>query len=86
MTLLLLQLLLHVDASSLPTELAGSLNYSHHAWIETCHRVAQEKVALYAHPSILILVGTSGFFGLGSALFWHPENPDPQLEGGSESR
>lgn len=42
-TVSLPQLLLHVEPTSLPKELGGSLNYSHDQWMSTCQRVALEK-------------------------------------------
>ncbi|XP_023344364.1 tyrosine-protein phosphatase non-receptor type 9 [Eurytemora carolleeae] len=42
-TVNLTQLLLHVEPSSLPSELGGSLNYSHQTWMKACQTIAEEK-------------------------------------------
>jgi len=42
-TVSLPQLLLHVDPSSLPVELGGTLNYNHQQWMLKCQQVATEK-------------------------------------------
>ena len=40
----LLQLLLHVSAAALPSELGGSLDYDHPSWLARCHQVADTQV------------------------------------------
>ena len=40
-----LQLLLHVSAAALPSELGGSLDYDHPSWLARCHQVADTQVS-----------------------------------------
>ena len=45
----LLQLLLHVSAAALPSELGGSLDYDHPSWLARCHQVADTQVRTPSH-------------------------------------
>ena len=38
------QLLLHVDASSLPQDLGGGLDYDHLDWLSKCNQVAESQM------------------------------------------
>ena len=54
---MLLQLLLHVSAAALPSELGGSLDYDHPSWLARCHQVADTQVRTPA-PSLELATGT----------------------------
>ena len=43
-SLSLFQLLLHVDAGSLPQDLGGALDYDHQDWLTKCNQVAELQV------------------------------------------
>ena len=52
-----LQLLLHVSAAALPSELGGSLDYDHPSWLARCHQVADTQVRT-PPPSLELATGT----------------------------
>ena len=56
----LLQLLLHVSAAALPSELGGSLDYDHPSWLARCHQVADTQVRTSSHLELATGLSLTG--------------------------